>query len=442
MRQARQRGFVLVTALLVITGLATLASVTLTRSMTELAASQRFVAAQQSFALSEGGLDQGIAWMRSQPAPPTCLLGAVCVVYNTVQTLATGTQTITITPASNNGASYQDAYTITTTSTSSGIAVNKTLNLTMQIESFARYAYFSDQEMLPGGTKIWFTDQSHIRGPTHSNDQFHIRGNPVFDGAVSTASPTIDYGGCGPPNDNPQFNGGLTLGADKIDMPQPSLNDLQSEASLVVQGNTTAKLEGKYLRLTTNGITQVVPISTNPVVFVNGGDLTIDGGTLDGQLTLISNKSVKLNGSVTYACNPENPTGDADCLDGQSGNVAYNDDILGIVASNNVTVSRDAPNDMTIQGTIMAVQGSFGVENYQNGLKGTLHIYGGLIQKVRGAVGTFSSSTLAKVSGYSKDYWYDERLLSLSPPRYPTTGTYQILFWQDQSVAGQAPSGQ
>jgi hypothetical protein len=66
-------------------------------------------------------------------------------------------------------------------------------------------------------------------------------------------------------------------------------------------------------------------------------------------------------------------------------------------------------------------------------------VYGGIIQKVRGAVGTFNSKTKEKRSGYEKNYFYDERLMSLAPPRYPTTGSYQITIWQDQGVTQDQP---
>jgi len=80
----------------------------------------------------------------------------------------------------------------------------------------------------------------------------------------------------------------------------------------------------------------------------------------------------------------------------------------------------------------MALNTSFTVANYQVGPpKGTLNVYGGLIQARRGAVGTFSGTTGQKLSGYSKDYQYDMRFSNLAPPFFPTTGAYQQVLWQD-----------
>jgi len=80
----------------------------------------------------------------------------------------------------------------------------------------------------------------------------------------------------------------------------------------------------------------------------------------------------------------------------------------------------------------MALNTSFMVDNWSGvGPKGTLTVYGGIIQHNRGPVGTFNGSTGQKISGYSKDYSYDSRLLNAPPPFLPTTGDYVTLSWED-----------
>jgi hypothetical protein len=50
----------------------------------------------------------------------------------------------------------------------------------------------------------------------------------------------------------------------------------------------------------------------------------------------------------------------------------------------------------------MALEASFMLENYsQVAAKGTLTVYGGIIQDQRGPVGTFNGQTGQKISGYS-----------------------------------------
>jgi hypothetical protein len=81
----------------------------------------------------------------------------------------------------------------------------------------------------------------------------------------------------------------------------------------------------------------------------------------------------------------------------------------------------------------MALGNSYIVEKWYSGPpKGTLTTYGGIIQRERGPVGTFNGSTGQKLSGYSKDYNYDTRLMASPPPFYPTTGDYISLSWTEE----------
>ncbi|MEM4409576.1 MAG: pilus assembly PilX N-terminal domain-containing protein [Candidatus Caldarchaeum sp.] len=108
---------------------------------------------------------------------------------------------------------------------------------------------------------------------------------------------------------------------------------------------------------------------------------------------------------------------------------------LGLIARN-VIVSSAAPQFMEINAVILAgssstPNGSFYVANYNTRTPpGTLRLLGGVIQKARGPVGTFNTTTGQIVTGYAKDYYYDPRLADLPPPYYPTTGLYDVLSWQ------------
>ncbi len=427
----RVRGIVLITALMLITGMAALISVSLTRSMTEVRAANAFAASQQAFHQAEGGLDVGLHWLATRGAPPSCAANdPTCSVLDQTLALPTGTQQITIKPSTQNATSYVDNFTVSTTSSSSGTTITKQLNLMVHVESFARYAYFSNHEKSAGGQTIWFASGGVIEGPLHSNDQLHIAGTPTFKGPVSSVATTLDYLNGGPPNDKPDFQDTLKLGADAIQLPNPDLTELKAASSLVLKGDTTVKFNGNWIQVTNNNVTSVVQVKDCPALFVDGGNLTVAGGTLDGQMTVATNQSISITDSVIYKCDPTQGKADPDCIN-SDGVVAYDDDVLGMVAKQDVTVSKKAPNDVTIHATMMAIQGSFGVENYNVNKKGTLTILGGILQDTRGAVGTFSGSTT--VSGYQKSYHYDTRLLNMSPPYYPTIGKYQTVLWQDSS---------
>ena len=81
---------------------------------------------------------------------------------------------------------------------------------------------------------------------------------------------------------------------------------------------------------------------------------------------------------------------------------------------------------------MMAMSDSFSLENWQSSMKGTLNVLGGIIQKNRGPVGTFNINTNSKVSGFTKNYVYDERLRTMPPPFFPTTEDFVPVSWREQ----------
>lgn len=451
----QERGVVFIVSLLVITSLMALTAVGLTRSMTELAVSNRSVAAQQAFYLAEAGLDAGMQWLNAQSSPPGCpIVDGLCDPSYTIPTPLSvpqslgnvGSYVVTIDPADTNPTTHIDDYTVRATATTTGVPLTRTLASLIRTESFARFAWFENNDRTRvGNLRNWFITGSVVRGPFHSNGQLNVFENPIFQGPVSTVAGTVNcWRGCppydphspSPPNDNPDFQQGIGLGAAAIQMPNPSLNELEGYASLVVNGNTTIELAGNTMLVTNSALgwsNNPVNVTSNPVVFVKSGDLTLIGGTLDGQLTLGSQQNILIANHVRYTCNPEDPATDSDCINGATGKVEYNDDLLGLVAKKSVVVSQNAPANLTIQATVMAVQESFELENNLNvPPKGNLHVFGGIIQNWIGITGWFNPSTGQVIKGYYEDYWYDERLLNTSPPYYPTTGQYQGVIWLDQ----------
>ncbi len=187
-------------------------------------------------------------------------------------------------------------------------------------------------------------------------------------------------------------------------------------------GNTSITLVNNGTMQVTNAaaglVNQNMPLPANGALYVAGGDVTLQG-TLAGQLTIGASNNVKIANSVTYATDPQaNPS---------------STDLLGIVAGQNVQVTATAPQNVEIDGSVMALGTSFTVENYNVApAKGTLTVLGGIIQKNRGPVGTFNSSTGTKVSGYTKDYHYDTRLQDNTPPFFPTTGNYTTVVWDEE----------
>jgi hypothetical protein len=167
-------------------------------------------------------------------------------------------------------------------------------------------------------------------------------------------------------------------------------------------------------------------------------------GVLRGKVTLYATGNIVILDDQRYATDPSvsNPSLVNSCPD-----------MLGIISANNIVVADNALNtppdvasggaapapyknvddmqDVYIHGVMMAINTSFGVQDYDQGPsaalgcqgvgnngRGCLNLYGGLIQERRGAVGLLSGQ------GFIKRYTYDRCAVSSPPPYFPTTGRF------------------
>ena len=181
----------------------------------------------------------------------------------------------------------------------------------------------------------------------------------------------------------------------------------------------------------------------NGVIYCTGNITSLEGEVADNlysddeittrsEMTIATDvnndKDITITDNLTYHTKPDK-TLDSDA----EANLAAG--TLGLVARN-VTIDSSAPANLEIDAVCMAggentSSGSFSVENYSSKTPtGTLTVIGGIIQKARGPVGTFNSSTGQTVTGYKKNYKYDSRLAQKPPPFYPTTGHYERLSWR------------
>jgi hypothetical protein len=162
---------------------------------------------------------------------------------------------------------------------------------------------------------------------------------------------------------------------------------------------------------------ETVTLSTdNLTVFVNG-TIFVMGGTLKGKATFGSSGDIRIKNSIVYK--------------------NKNTDVLGFVAENDIIINKDpySTENVEIDAIMMAISGSFYVADYSIGIpRGTLKIFGGLIQNERGPVGTFNSSTGSVTTGYNKNYEYDTKLINTPPPNYPTTGNIRVLCVKDNAA--------
>jgi len=308
-------------------------------------------------------------------------------------------------------------------------AYRDTVIIEWGVSSFGRFAYYSGSEGPSGGKINWATSDT-VFGPFHTQDKVTVNGSPVFWGKVTNKLGLTKN----PSNSTPQFNGGYQTG---IDIPMPSdFNPLKNAA--LANGRY---LHGKDLTLTFHSDSTMTikglittPVAKDTIVllrtFVPNGALVIDTanvrikGKFTGQLTLSvqsggssSKGKMYLDSSVAYAHDPLDPA-------------ANSQDILGLCATDSIVITNNTNNasGITIQAALFSLNKGLGAEQYDNGIsRGRINLTGGISQKQRAAVGLVGGG-----SGYSKSYRYDNRLMTQSPPFYPTTGSYMILSWYEK----------
>jgi hypothetical protein len=167
------------------------------------------------------------------------------------------------------------------------------------------------------------------------------------------------------------------------------------------------------------------------------GDVFLEG-RLRGAMTIGAENNVIITNNLVY----------------DRGTALGSPDILGLIAYNYVEVYHPVTcpgnggacvnltgpgspelRDVTINAAILALQHSFRVQNHTLGTPlDDLQITGAIAQEYRGPVSSFNSQTGALLSGYDKDYRYDERLAFLSPPYFidPLASYWDRTSWAEQ----------
>jgi len=411
----------------------------------EVRSSQRLVDSQRAFWLAEGGKERAFRWIAQQDPPPA----EDVLVFEEEAGPDGGSYTVNVVVDTASVYLPEKSFMLESVGRSGG--QERRVRQQVRLTCFAQFAYFTDEERTDAGGPIWFGSGDVLEGRVHTNGTFNIRGTPTFLGRVTSSSDHMlayqVYPVVGPEEwpvhgNDPVFAEGYELNVPAIPFPE-TVRDLRDEslngglylpaAATVHLGrvgtNPDSIVSPGWLRYKETGQdweegTSIEIASLDNKVIYCEGDLTISG-LLDGSLTASSQGDIIIVDDLLYAG-----------ADAAGAPLPGCDDMLGLVAERNIVLEYDdsidplPTYDLKIDGILMALNTSMTARDYRNGvLRGTLTIWGGVIQKVRGPVA--ASNGGVRVSGYEKDYHYDTRVTGQTPPGFPMTGTYEKIAWKE-----------
>ncbi|MWB99591.1 hypothetical protein [Agromyces seonyuensis] len=145
--------------------------------------------------------------------------------------------------------------------------------------------------------------------------------------------------------------------------------------------------------------------STTPAYDCDRGDVFVRGA-MNGALTIAAT-TIYVTGDIAYQNTSSNVLG----LVGQSAVWVWNP------MNGSSPMNPNGTGNRRIDAAIISVAHSFQVQNHdRGGRRGILTVNGSIAQKFRGVVGTGSGSSTS--NGYEKKYVYDQRFISMAPPKF------------------------
>ncbi len=392
----------------------------------------------QAMYVAEAGVEMGARFMESNL---TVMVSSSTGATNGSGSVGSGTYHYYI--YRTNSSTYCIISTGTVSGVSNGSGSNHPISRVVSLldvyqPTYAEFALWSSNN-----AAINFVTGDVFYGPVYSGTEIYFDGDPAFYNMLAS-----DYGTYSGSLSGVYLADGLALNSYQGTMADvnfnsgsSSLKSIASSAgtlSVEISGTTTLTFNGSTVSITnpTKGWTNhsfSIPSSGGIIYVANNGTssgsqsgtIYLEGGTVTGPLTVASEASMYIENNITYTHNPvTTPT---------------TTDALGLISQDNIWVDTGAPAALTIDAAMIAAgtsgdgsAGSFGVINYNTRTPtGTLTVYGGIVQDVRGAVGTVNGSGSIS-TGYNKDYNYDSRFLTTPPPDYPViSGKVNFSKWQE-----------
>lgn len=413
--QTNKNAFVLAYSLLFSFLVVSSLTVYMTSVINSYAISNRLADLKKAYYVADAGMADAFIQLRSYASSPGSF--AVNNASFAVGGGRTGSYNVNVTASGTTWKSYQIA------STGTYHGVTKRLVLSVAQSAVSSFAYLSNTEIHPVYGALWWVTGMLTVGPVRTNGTLNVWGSPMFDGTTTQTGAGVNYYHGGPPLDDPDYVNGLTVSAPSLPFAAVSmLSNIKSAANagFVLEGNTSVTFLADGTITVSNSdkgwTNRNMAAPTNKVIYVKNGNATVQG-TINGQITVAAEREVYISGNLVYKTDPRtNPA---------------STDMLGLVAKNNVTVlANSAPTNLEIDAAMIALTGSFQVDEWWIGGKGNMIQYGSLVNNYCGPTGVFNATTGQLTGGYNQLQYYDDRLLTNVPPGIPPAvdSTGRILY--------------
>jgi hypothetical protein len=350
-----------------------------------------------------------------------------------------------------------------------GINVTDFTKIVLSPSSFSKFGYFSANDP---STITWQTGDT-IFGPFHSNTYIYISASDAIDQPVFMDKATSRYGLNPATGSRPVFKKGHYFPTNIV-MPSFSAAFQQIKNAAQAGGHYdsagrrnsprwftgtpwwksspgTSVLDANYdtvfLNFRSNGHLQIGLTSTNVTRADSLKDTLLSTFAPNGVMffeRFIVRVQGRVNGRYTVACasvgTGASKKGGVIVIDSSIRYVdttslgpSTSDDMLGLVATDSITIAYNANNNplggvargVDIHAVVFSLTNGFGAANYATRPdNGQIRLLGGICQATRQPVGTTAPS------GFHKSYHHDSRLLRrIVPPLFPKTGVFEILSW-------------
>jgi len=424
------QGSVLIVTLCVLFIVAGLVLTILDVASDHRAIATRQVKVDQAMYVAESGVEVGARFMQSNL---TTIVGSSTGATNGSGSVGAGSYNWYIYRITNTS-TYCIISTGTVNGVSSGTGASNAVTRVVSLMDIYQPTYGQFALWSSNNNGVYFVTGDTFDGPVYSATELYFSGSPAFYSTLIS-----DYGTYSGSIATVTLTDGLTLSTSEGSMADVNFNSgsssLKSEANLVLSGTTTLTFNGGTVSVNNTSTTTsyTIPASGGEIYVANNGTssgsksgtIYLEGGTVTGPLTVVSEASMYIENRLTYTHNPtNNPT---------------TTDALGLISQDNIWVDTGAPTSLTIDAAMIAAgtsgdgsAGSFQVVNYDTKTPtGTIDLYGGIVQDVRGAVGTADRSGNV-ATGYAKNYTYDSRFLTKPPPHYPVVSNMLTFSqWQE-----------